>query len=153
MEDRTKPTTLTLVSSDGDGVESQVERALSSQCSARSKQTGLQCRRRSIPGGSVCHIHGGAAPQVQAVALERLRATRDLALTKLEESLADLDGFDPRVLLDIVTRLTDKVELLEGRATERTESRSEVDVREARVQFTARLEDLRQRAELVESLL
>jgi hypothetical protein len=143
MED-SRPPTLTVITG---------ERALSSQCTARSKQTGLQCRKSAIPGGAVCRFHGGAAPQVQAAALERLRTTRDLALAKLEESLADLDGFDPRVLLDIVTRLTDKVELLEGRATERTESKAEVDVRQARVEFTAKLEDLRQRAELIESLL
>lgn len=36
------------------------------QCKAMSKQTGQQCRRKAIPGGEVCHWHGGAAKQVKA---------------------------------------------------------------------------------------
>jgi len=34
-------------------------------CKATSKQSGARCKRYAIPGGSVCHYHGGAAPQVQ----------------------------------------------------------------------------------------
>jgi hypothetical protein len=44
------------------------------QCAARSKQTGQQCKHLAIPGGTVCRVHGGSAPQVQAVALRRLQA-------------------------------------------------------------------------------
>jgi hypothetical protein len=36
------------------------------QCKALSKQTGKQCKRKAIPGGEVCHWHGGAAKQVKA---------------------------------------------------------------------------------------
>lgn len=35
-----------------------------SQCTARSKQTGEQCKRL-VRGGGVCRWHGGAAPQVE----------------------------------------------------------------------------------------
>jgi hypothetical protein len=42
------------------------------RCSAKSKASGQQCKRGSIPGGTVCHKHGGSAPQVRAAAQERL---------------------------------------------------------------------------------
>lgn len=48
------------------------------RCTAKAKSTGEQCKRRPIPGGSVCVKHGGRAPQVQAAAharLERRKAT------------------------------------------------------------------------------
>lgn len=54
------------------------------RCSARSKQKGTQCGRTAIPGGTVCRYHGGAAPQVQAAAQERLKAMQPLALDTLE---------------------------------------------------------------------
>lgn len=41
------------------------------RCSARSKQTGEQCRQRPIPGGTVCRFHGGSAPAVRAAAEQR----------------------------------------------------------------------------------
>jgi hypothetical protein len=48
---------------------------------------------------------------------------------------------DPRTLLDIVTRLTDKVELLEGRATARTET-AEFELDEVRATFNVKLDEL-----------
>lgn len=42
------------------------------RCTAKSKQSGRPCKRRSIPGGSFCTMHGGKAPQVQASAKERI---------------------------------------------------------------------------------
>lgn len=42
------------------------------RCTARSKQSGQRCRRAAIVGGSVCHFHGGGAPQVRRVALRRV---------------------------------------------------------------------------------
>ena len=42
------------------------------QCSAKSKQTGLQCKARAIEGGKVCRAHGGANPAAIAKAQERL---------------------------------------------------------------------------------
>lgn len=43
------------------------------RCTATARQTGQRCKRRPIPGGSVCIIHGGAAPQVAAAARQRLQ--------------------------------------------------------------------------------
>lgn len=126
--------------------------AASSQCVARSKQSGEQCKRRAIPGGKVCVLHGGKAPQVQAKALLNLRRARDAALDKLNDSIAvNGENMDPRALLDIVVKLTDKVELLEGRATERTESSAKVEMEArsvtVRASIEAKLEDLAARLE------
>ena len=41
------------------------------RCTATAKGSGQQCKRRPIPGGTVCVKHGGAAPQVQAAAEQR----------------------------------------------------------------------------------
>lgn len=103
------------------------------QCSATSKQTGRRCAQKAIPGGRVCRFHGGAAPQVRAAALARIAQARDLALDRLIERLAppnvdpDSDGefvpyVDTKVLLDVVDKLTAKVQLLSGEATSREES-------------------------------
>ncbi len=57
------------------------------QCKARSKRSGVQCKRSAIAGGTVCRMHGGGAPQVQAKAAERLKALQPMAVTVLEEQL------------------------------------------------------------------
>lgn len=44
------------------------------RCTAKSKQAGRRCKRRPIPGGYVCVMHGGKIPQVQAAAARRLAA-------------------------------------------------------------------------------
>jgi len=44
-----------------------------SRCAARSKRSGEGCKRAPIPGGTVCTMHGGAAPQVRAAAVRRLQ--------------------------------------------------------------------------------
>lgn len=123
------------------------------RCSAVSQQNGGRCQRTAVPGATVCRIHGGAAPQVQSAAIDRLKTARDLALHRLHEQLDSADGFDPRVLLDIVTKLTDKVELLEGRATARSESKTEVDVRQVKLDFIAKLEAEAERVRRVEEML
>lgn len=38
------------------------------QCTAQSKRSGERCRKYAIPGGRVCSIHGGKAPQVRQAA-------------------------------------------------------------------------------------
>jgi hypothetical protein len=45
--------------------------ALSVRCSAISKHSGEQCKRKAIPGGTVCRYHGGNAKQVKAKAAIR----------------------------------------------------------------------------------
>ena len=57
------------------------------RCHARSKTTGQQCRQAVVPGATVCHYHGGAAPQVQEAARERLRAMIHPALQAWAELL------------------------------------------------------------------
>lgn len=42
------------------------------KCKAHKKKTGLPCKKEAILGGTVCRFHGGAAPQVQSKAKERL---------------------------------------------------------------------------------
>ncbi|MGB2710112.1 MAG: hypothetical protein WBC33_01240 [Conexibacter sp.] len=46
-------------------------------------RTGERCWRQPIPGGTVCVMHGGASPQVQKSARERLLAGADLAIDAL----------------------------------------------------------------------
>src|SRR5678815_3339662 len=53
------------------------------KCRARSKRSGKQCQKSPIPGGAVCRMHGGAAPQVKQAALERLMQYQDRALDRL----------------------------------------------------------------------
>lgn len=59
------------------------------QCTAHSKRHGGQCGRPAILGGTVCYIHGGAAPQTKAAALRRILALVDPALEALSEALDD----------------------------------------------------------------
>lgn len=53
------------------------------RCTATNRQ-GTRCGRYPIPGGTVCRNHGGAAPQVQAAAMERLRALQHPAIDALQ---------------------------------------------------------------------
>lgn len=59
------------------------------QCTATSKQSGERCKRRPIPGGTVCTSHGGAAPAVRAAAERR---KQEAAATALLEILWDPDA-------------------------------------------------------------
>lgn len=61
------------------------------RCTARSKQSGERCKRVPIPGGTVCRMHGGAAPQVQRSAWERLAALVDPAIDALQKALGSDD--------------------------------------------------------------
>jgi hypothetical protein len=57
------------------------------QCTATSRSTGERCGRRSIPGGSVCVLHGGSIPAVQAAAKMRLLAMVEPVMAAFEEIL------------------------------------------------------------------
>ena len=61
------------------------------RCTATSKQSGVRCKRRPIPGGLVCVIHGGAAPQVQAAAQARLLALQHRAIDRLTTLIGQED--------------------------------------------------------------
>lgn len=51
-------------------------------CTATNRR-GTRCGKEPILGGTVCRMHGGAAPQVRAAALERLKQYQDRALDRL----------------------------------------------------------------------
>lgn len=57
-------------------------------CTATSKRSGARCRKPAIPGGTVCRMHGGAAPQVQAKAQDRLLALQVPAIARIGELIA-----------------------------------------------------------------
>ena len=82
-------------------------------CTATSKQSGQRCKRRPIPGGHVCVMHGGKAPQVQASAQERLKALQPKACQVLE-TLLDRTEF-PTVQMAAVRDVLDRTE---GKAAE-----------------------------------
>lgn len=86
------------------------------------RQDGEPCRAYAIHGGTVCVVHGGRAPQVKRKASERLAEARDLALLRLTESLGVHGGPDDKVVLDAVVKLTQLVEVIEGRVSSREET-------------------------------
>lgn len=58
------------------------------QCTAKSKQSGERCKRRPVPGLSVCVMHGGKSPAAQAKAAEVVLAQQaDVSLRKLWSGL------------------------------------------------------------------
>ena len=118
------------------------------QCQAHYRR-GTQCGRAPVPGATVCHYHGGAAPQVREKAAERIAHARDLSLERYIEFVAD-DGdiADPTILLNAIIKLTSQVELLQGRATSRTEVDERVHYEQVRVDLIARLDDLADRHRL-----
>lgn len=59
------------------------------RCKALSRRSGQRCKRFPIPGGTVCVMHGGAAPAVRAAA-ERRNA--EAAATALLEVIWDRDS-------------------------------------------------------------
>jgi 2-hydroxychromene-2-carboxylate isomerase len=61
------------------------------RCTATNRQ-GKRCGKPPILGGTVCRMHGGAAPQVKAKALERLQAYQHRAIDRLIE-LANQTAF------------------------------------------------------------
>lgn len=82
-------------------------------CTARSKQSGKRCKRRPIPGGRVCVMHGGKAPQVQLAAEERLKALEIPALVRLEELMQQKEF--PSVAIAAVKDALDRIR---GKASE-----------------------------------
>lgn len=56
------------------------------QCAAQRKHGAGPCKRTAIPGGRVCAMHGGNAPQVRRKAQQRI----DEAAGNLVQSLIDI---------------------------------------------------------------
>jgi len=63
----------------------------SRQCTATAKSTGERCQRAAIKGGNVCHVHGGAASQVQKKAQERLDEMADSTTATIQSQIRDLE--------------------------------------------------------------
>lgn len=54
------------------------------RCTAKAKGSGERCKRFPVPGATVCVMHGGKAPQVQAAAAERqLEQAAEVEIRKL----------------------------------------------------------------------
>ena len=58
------------------------------QCTAKSKQSGQQCRASAVPGTRVCKTHGGSAPQVKAAGRLRLAILADPAIGVFEHAIS-----------------------------------------------------------------
>jgi hypothetical protein len=61
------------------------------QCKATNRQ-GNRCGRYAIPGGAVCVLHGGSAPQVREAARRRMLAFAPQALRVLESVAKDVNA-------------------------------------------------------------
>ena len=79
-----------------------MSKAISVQCKAISKNSGKQCKRKAIPGGTVCRYHGGAAGQVKAKAAVRAEL--------LGWGLGDATVDPGEVLLRLVTQSAARAE-------------------------------------------
>ena len=83
------------------------------KCRGRSKQTGKPCGNFAIPGGFVCRMHGGLAPQVQAKAQIRLTLAQAFEWGDRRPAwqiLADALHTADTLMLDARTKLTDQGE-------------------------------------------
>lgn len=96
------------------------------KCTAHSR-TGKQCGRLAINGATVCHMHGGGAPQVKAAAQARIMALVDPSLgvmyrelkrktkhpngvaVQVARDILDRAGFKPKDQIEISGSLADKV--------------------------------------------
>ena len=89
-------------------------------CTAKSKSTGNRCGNPPIPGGKVCKIHGGAAPQTQAASARRvLEALVGPALVQLRRLIEDpkvSDAVKLAAIRDLLDRTgykpTERVEVI-----------------------------------------
>lgn len=126
----------------------------SRKCKAKSKRSGKPCARWSIPGGDVCSIHGGKAPQVRAAAQRRL-ATREIAadveavlahegITAIEDPLDELGKLasSSKALMDALGARVNSLEDLSEYDERRSASiKAEVQMYERAMDRTHRLLD------------
>ena len=87
------------------------------QCKATNRQ-GKRCGKPPILGGTVCRMHGGAAPLVKNAAEERLRALELPAIDRIARLIGQ-DDF-PSVAYQASKDVLDR---LRGRATEHVEAK------------------------------
>jgi len=72
-----------------DPTEEQDRMADADRCTATASSTGERCKQPAIPGGNVCRFHGGAAPQVEQKAQERLDEMADSVTAELQSELSE----------------------------------------------------------------
>ena len=102
------------------------------QCTGKSKQSGQRCKRRPIPGGMVCVIHGGGTPAVRAKAAQRvadmladaidpnrvLRETGRLAYSDIRQLFDEAGNFLPiKQWPDDIARAVASVEVVKKNVT------------------------------------
>lgn len=93
------------------------------RCTATAKHSGERCERWAMQGASVCPMHGGRAPQVQAAARRRLveqqaaKSLADLEYEPVEDPVAELG--------DITARAKALMHWFESRAAEATGAEAE----------------------------
>ena len=85
-------------------------------CTATAKGSRQRCKRRPIPGGTVCVKHGGGAPQVKEKAMQRLMRLQYPAISRLSELVAQREF--PSVAIAAVKDVLDRTM---GKAAETTE--------------------------------
>ena len=78
------------------------------RCTAKSKRSQTPCNNPAIMGGTVCRMHGGSAPQVQASARERLMALQPLAIQTMH-NLMNREEY-PTVQLGAARDVLDRTE-------------------------------------------
>lgn len=78
---------------------------MKARCTATNRQ-GKRCGKSPIPGGRVCRMHGGAAPQVKAKAQERLMALQHPAIDRLTQLIAQQEF--PSVAIAAVRDVLDR---------------------------------------------
>ena len=61
------------------------------QCKAKSKRSGKRCQKPAIKSGTVCRMHGGAAPQVKKKARERFNDLVDPAINTLAKAMEEAE--------------------------------------------------------------
>jgi hypothetical protein len=99
-----------------------------SQCTATAKSTGERCQRDAIKGAEVCHVHGGAASQVQEKAQERLDRMADSVTADMQDKIDDFlslyDDADPDEKADLMREARQLwTEILDRTGHGRTERR------------------------------
>ena len=102
------------------------------QCTATAKSTGERCQRAAVKGGDVCHVHGGAAEQVQRKAQERLDRMADSVTGEMADHVDDLlDEYDrapPEEKVEIMRELRKLWKLILDRTGHGPSEKREVDM-------------------------
>lgn len=103
-------------------------------CSAH-RTNGDPCRGLAISGGTVCYVHGGAAPQTRLAAEDRIRALVDPALYRIEKTIGD--DHNPQLALAAARDILDRAGY---KATEKIQSDGRTVIE---IEYVARSLELR----------